>query len=295
MKRAAVVLVASLLFPSPAAGAWDGPVLAPDGAFPVRVSSGRPAQGEPLLVEAFPPAGARGVVMIWKGREIPMREDPPGTFLGLIGIDLLESPGEIPLSVRATGDGGTMQVDGKIAVRKGSYPVQELTLPEAMTRFDTGTLERIRREADRLAERFSRVSLPPVWTYPFAPPVAEYRPKGFGARRIINGEPRSPHAGVDVDLPAGTPVMAIADGTVAFAGEQFFGGNSVVLDHGGGVFSIYYHLQNIVAAEGRTVSRGEVIGAVGASGRATGPHLHFSVRAAGGRIDPSRILALPPR
>jgi murein DD-endopeptidase MepM/ murein hydrolase activator NlpD len=82
---------------------------------------------------------------------------------------------------------------------------------------------------------------------------------------------------------------------VTFAGEQFFGGNSVVLDHGGGLFSIYYHLQDIAVSEGRKVARGERIGAVGASGRATGPHLHFGVRAAGGRIDPSLLFSLPSR
>jgi murein DD-endopeptidase MepM/ murein hydrolase activator NlpD len=89
--------------------------------------------------------------------------------------------------------------------------------------------------------------------------------------------------------------VATADGTVAFAGEQFFGGNSVVLDHGGGVFSVYYHLREFDVSEGQKIVRGQRIGSVGASGRATGPHIHFSVRAAGGRIDPSLLMALPSR
>lgn len=295
MRSAILSLVSVLLFSVPAVGGGEGPGAPAEGAFPVRLSSGQPVQGEPVFVEASPPSRTDAVVMVWKGQEIPMREEPTGRFLGLIGIDLLEPPGEALLAVRATSGGRTFRVDVKIAIRQGTFPVQELTLPKAMTQFDRETLERIRQEADRLGERFSRISSPPVWRVPFLPPVADFRPKGFGARRIINGEPRSPHAGVDVDLPAGTPVVAIADGTVAFAGEQFFGGNSVVLDHGGGVFSIYYHLRNSVVVEGRKVSRGEPIGAVGSSGRATGPHLHFSVRAAGGRIDPSLIVPLPSR
>ncbi|MGZ8449408.1 MAG: M23 family metallopeptidase [Candidatus Deferrimicrobiaceae bacterium] len=290
-----VLLFLVLLFPLPAPGGRDVPVAAAAGAFPVRLSAGQPAQGELLVVEASPPPGADNVVIVWKGREIPMREEGAGRFLGLVGVDLLEPPGTAVLSVRGSQEGEPFRVEARIEVRKGTFPVQELTLPKSMTQFDAATLERISREARALEERFSRVFSPPAWSYPFLPPVAEYRPKGFGVRRLINGEPRSPHAGVDVDLPAGTPVVAIADGAVAFAGEQFFGGNSVVLDHGGGLFSIYYHLQDIAVSEGRKVARGERIGAVGASGRATGPHLHFGVRAAGGRIDPSLLFSLPSR
>jgi len=248
-----------------------------------------------LLVEVSPLPRADNVVMIWKGREVPMREEGPGRFLGLIGVDLLEPPGKAVLSFQAMEAGKPLRFDTQIWIREKAFPVQKLTLPKEMTRFDAATLKRIRREAQRLTERFSRVPSPPAWSFPFLPPVAEFRAKGFGSRRVINGEPRSPHAGVDVDLPAGTPVVAIADGTVAFAGEQFFGGNSVVLDHGGDVYSVYYHLQEYVVSEGQKIARGERIGAVGASGRATGPHLHFSVRAAGGRIDPTLLMALPSR
>lgn len=277
-------------------GAWDPPAFSAERTFPVRLSTVTPTQGEPVLVEVSPLPRADNVVMIWKGQEIPMKKDGPGRFLGLIGVDLLEAPGKNVLSFRASGnDGEASRFDAELVIRKKDFPVQELSLPKEMTQFDGKTLERINREARRLATRFARVSSSPAWSFPFLPPVEEFRPKGFGSRRVINGEPRSPHAGVDVILPAGTPVVAIADGVVAFAGEQFFGGNSVVLDHGGGVFSVYYHLQEYTVLEGRDVVRGERIGAIGASGRATGPHLHFSVRAAGGRIDPSLLFALPSR
>ncbi|HSL91081.1 MAG TPA: M23 family metallopeptidase, partial [Candidatus Limnocylindrales bacterium] len=149
-------------------------------------------------------------------------------------------------------------------------------------------LARIRGEAKILAERLSALTAP-AWDLPFLPPVEEYRPTGFGARRVINREPRSLHAGVDVHLPEGTPVRAIAAGTAVLSGEQFFGGRSIVLDHGGGLFSIYYHLRETAVSEGQTVAKGERIVAVGSSGRATGPHLHFGVRAAGGRVDPSLL------
>jgi murein DD-endopeptidase MepM/ murein hydrolase activator NlpD len=295
MRAAIFLLPVFLLLSLPASGTGKPPDAPSGKSFPVRLSDQRPAQGEPVLVEVSPLPRADNVVMIWKGREIPMKEDVPGRFLGLIGIDLLEPPGNAVLSFRAMEDGTPLRFDTQIGIRKKTFPVQELTLPKEMTQFDAATLKRINREAQRLTERFSRVSSPPAWSFPFLPPVAEFRAKGFGSRRVINGEPRSPHAGVDVDLPAGTPVVAIADGTVVFAGEQFFGGNSVVLDHGGDVYSVYYHLQEYVVSEGQKVARGERIGAVGASGRATGPHLHFSVRAAGGRIDPTLLMSLPSR
>jgi murein DD-endopeptidase MepM/ murein hydrolase activator NlpD len=110
---------------------------------------------------------------------------------------------------------------------------------------------------------------------------------------VINGEPRAPHTGVDLRLPEGTPVRSIAGGTVVLAAEQFFGGRSVVIDHGGGTFSLYYHLSRYIVAEGQRVSRGERIGEVGSTGRATGPHLHFGVRVPGGRIDPALLFAIP--
>ena len=295
MRAAVPFLSLFLLVAFSTRGAEGAPATAAGNPFPVRLSTRLPAQGEPIFVEVSPLPGADNVVMIWKGKEVPMKADGPGRFLGLVGIDLLETPGKAVLSFRAEAGGETLLYDETIRIRKKDFPVQKLSLPEEMTRFDKETLERIRREARHLEERFSRASSPPAWSVPFLPPVEDFRPKGFGSRRIINGEPRSPHAGVDVTLPAGTPVVAIADGVVTFAGEQFFGGNSVVMDHGGGVFSVYYHLQEYAVSEGQQVVRGERIGAVGASGRATGPHLHFSVRAAGGRIDPSFLFPPPPR
>lgn len=257
-------------------------------SFGVVLSDGSPGQGEPVLVELSASPPLDNAVFLWKGREYPLKETGPGKLLGLIGVDLLEPPGRLPLSVRGSRGGLVLRFEAEVTVRKSEFPIQEITLPEGMAVFDNATLERIRVEAERLANILAAVS-PPSWEAPFCPPVQDFRPKGFGSRRVINGEPRAPHAGVDVHLPAGTPVAAVAAGTVAFAGEQFFGGRSVVIDHGGGVFSIYYHLRDYRVSEGARVARGETIGAVGSTGRSTGPHLHFSVRAAGGRVDPSRL------
>ncbi|MHB1012712.1 MAG: M23 family metallopeptidase [Desulfobacteria bacterium] len=267
---------------------------APGGALSISVSTRTPAVGDPVLVEVAASGAVDNLVLRWKGAAWPMREIAPGRYEGLIGVDLEDPEGPAPLFAEGFRGNARLLAETVVVVSPREFPVQELTLPGGMAEFDNATLARIGAEAEELSRRFSRVT-PPRWRTPFLPPVGEYRPANFGARRVINGDPRMPHSGVDIRLPAGTPVRAIADGHVSFAGDQFFGGRSVVIDHGGGVFSVYYHLKEFSVAEGQGISRGDRIGSVGATGRATGPHLHFGVRVPGGRVDPTRLFALPAR
>src|SRR5437667_334097 len=119
--------------------------------------------------------------------------------------------------------------------------------------------------------------------------------EGFGARRGINGQARSPHSGLDYAAPTGTPVVAANRGRVALIGDFFFGGRTVALDHGQGLYTLYMHLDRVQVAEGTLVERGETIGAVGSTGRATGPHLHWGAQLRRARVDPAGLLALPVR
>jgi hypothetical protein len=267
---------------------------APDGTLSIAVSTRTPASGDPVVVEVAANGVVDNLVLRWKGAAWPMREIAPGRYEGLIGVDLDDPPGTAVVAAEGSLDGARVRAEAEVTISPRKFAVQALTLPKGMAEFDNATLVRIGAEAAELSLRFSRVT-PPRWRTPFLPPVEEYRPTNFGARRVINGDPRMPHSAVDIRLPAGTPVRAIADGQVAFAGEQFFGGRSVVIDHGGGVFSVYYHLKEFPVAEGREISRGYRVGSVGATGRATGPHLHFGVRVPGGRVDPTRLLSLPGR
>jgi len=269
-------------------------VAAPCGALSITVSTGTPALGDPVVVEVTANGAVDNLVIRWKGAAWPMREIAPGRYEGLIGVDLDDPAGPAVVSAEGFIGGARVRAEAEVTISPRKFVVQELTLPKGMAEFDNATLVRIRAEAEELALRFFRVT-PPRWRTPFLPPVVEYRPENFGARRVINGDPRMPHAAGDVRLPEGTPVRAIDDGRVAFAGEQFFGGRSVVIDHGGGVFSVCYHLKEYSVAEGSEISRGDRIGSVGATGRATGPHLHFGVRVPGGRVDPTRLFALPGR
>ncbi len=262
------------------------------GTLSITVSTSAPAVGDPFVVEVAAQGTVDNLVLLWKRSTWPMREIAPGRFEGLIGVDIDDPPG--PATVVAEGflDGTRVRAKEDVTISPRKFAVQELTLPKGMSEFDNATLDRIRAEAAEISRVLSRVT-PPRWRTPFLPPVEEYRPANFGARRVINGNPRMPHSAVDITLPAGTPVRSIGDGLVAFANEQFFGGRSVVIDHGGGVFSIYYHLKEFSVSEGQEIFRGDRIGSVGSTGRATGPHLHFGVRVPGGRVDPTRLFALP--
>ncbi len=176
------------------------------------------------------------------------------------------------------------------------YPEQRLEVADAKVHLAADDEARAARETREVAALWERAEGPVRFSLPLAPPLRPLPAGGrFGARRIFNGEPRSPHSGADYRAPAGTPVYAAADGTVALTGEHFFSGRSVFIDHGGGLVTMYFHLRRIVVAEGEPVRRGEKLGEVGASGRATGPHLHFGVRWHGARVDPALLLGEPDR
>jgi murein DD-endopeptidase MepM/ murein hydrolase activator NlpD len=136
---------------------------------------------------------------------------------------------------------------------------------------------------------------PAEFTLPLGPPARRLpKPKTFGWNRIFNGTPaRQPHMGADYALPIGTPVLAVADGTVAATGELFFAGQAVFIDHGDGLITMSFHLSEIKVEDGQRVKKGDTIGLVGSTGRSSGPHLFFGVRWHGARIDPRFLLEDP--
>ena len=181
----------------------------------------------------------------------------------------------------------------RLHIGLGEYPysVQRLEIKDR-SRVDLSpeNLARVQRENALIGKLWGRQG-EPRFSLPLGAPLEKMPPGGrFGAKRIINGEPRSPHTGADYAVPQGTPVLAVEDAIVALAGEFFFSGNAVFLDHGNGLISMYFHLHEVFVEQGDEVSRGHVIGAVGSTGRSTGPHLHFGVRWQGERIDPALLL-----
>ena len=184
----------------------------------------------------------------------------------------------------------------KLHIGLGEYPysVQRLEIKDR-SRVDLSpeNLARVQRENALIGKLWGRQGKP-RFSLPLGAPL-ERMPAGgrFGAKRIINGEPRSPHTGADYAVPQGTPVLATGDAVVALAGEFFFSGNAVFLDHGNGLISMYFHLHEVFVEQGDEVSRGRPIGTVGSTGRSTGPHLHFGIRWQGERVDPALLLSEP--
>lgn len=240
--------------------------------------------------------GPPGLEGEWSGQ--PLRFFPVADGLAaLAGVDLDTRPG--PLAWRVTGpatDGGRVVLgQGAVTIQPRQFETQHLTLPPGQVDLDPATLARVKTEQAEMAAALAARSIERLWAGPFRTPVDGGRPTGgFGLRRVINKQPRSPHTGYDWAAPRGTPVAAANAGRVALVADHFFAGRLVVLDHGLGLFTLYFHLDETRVTAGEVVQGGQPIGTVGATGRATGPHLHLSVSLGGARVDPMALLALAP-
>jgi murein DD-endopeptidase MepM/ murein hydrolase activator NlpD len=217
----------------------------------------------------------------------------PAVRAGLVGIDLSRAPGDEAVRVEATtSDGATLSAEERLTVAPKTFPTRHLRVDPAFVNPPASALPRIRREARRLAAIFAAATPETRWSSPFVPPVGEPANSRFGTRTVLNGEPRGPHTGADFPSPAGTPVRAPNDGLVVLADSLYFSGETVVVDHGAGLYSLFAHLSRMDVEPDQRVARGAVVGAVGATGRVTGPHLHWAVRLRGARVDPVSLLSV---
>jgi len=272
---------------TPAPAVTEGPVR-------VTVAPPSPQPGDVVLLQIS--GGPPDVRADWDGRPLALFPTAHGVA-ALIGIDLDVRPGHIGWRVTrpSVAKNGGALATGAVTVRARTFPTQPLTLPKGMVDLDAPTLARVETEREELKAALAAGAAERLWRGPFRIPVDGGQPTGgFGLRRVLNGQPRSPHTGYDWAAPAGTPVLAANTGRAALVAEYFFAGRNVVLDHGLGLFTLYFHLTEARVASGESVSAGQVIGTVGATGRVTGPHLHFAVLLNGARVDPEALLRLVP-
>ncbi|MXY53846.1 MAG: M23 family metallopeptidase [Gammaproteobacteria bacterium] len=207
----------------------------------------------------------------------------------IVGAALDAEPGPRALEVATLTD--TAKLAYEVVHR--NYPEQRLrTSNRRMVDPDPADLERINRETATMRAAYALRTPVAASPVPFLKPVEGRHSSVFGLRRFWNDQPRSPHSGLDIAASTGTPIESPAPGIVAVTGDYFFNGNTVMVDHGGGLVTMYCHLDAIGVQEGQTVARGDVLGQVGATGRSTGPHLHWSVSLAGVRVDPERMMAV---
>lgn len=216
--------------------------------------------------------------------------------LAIVGIGISTDPGDQKLTLFDQA-GKTTVVSFTIFAKE--YPEQRLTIANPrMVNPNEDDLLRIRGESTKMRAQFQRFSKLESTLRPFLKPADGVTSSSFGRRRILNDQPRSPHSGLDIAADPGAPVHAPTAALVTLTGNFFFNGNTIFLDHGQGLITMYCHLSELKVTEGDRVERGEVIGLVGATGRVTGPHLHWSVSLNGNRVDPEQVisvLALPKR
>lgn len=204
-------------------------------------------------------------------------------WVAVVGIPLSAVPGEHVLVI---GD-----MEHRFEVGHKDYETQRLTIPDRrMVHPDPEDLERINSELPRLTSAKLAWSDDPPATLSLRAPVDGRRSSAFGLRRILNDAPRNPHAGIDIAAPAGTPIVSAAPGTVIEAGDFYFNGKTVFVDHGRGLLTMYCHMERIDVGPGQAVAGGDVLGTVGATGRVTAAHLHFSVALNGTWVDPDLFL-----
>ncbi len=266
------------------------------GSALVLIAPARIGIGQPFLVRLTSDQPLDSVSIHWQGKEVvPSISvwNNRHVMLAMLGTDVLNAkPGKQELSVIASIDGKENTFRRTVQLFPVKYPRQELTLPKNMVTPPAETYERIGAERVLTTKAKNTVTPQRNWRLPLLRPVEGKITSLYGLQRILNGKPKNPHRGQDLRSPMGNPVKATADGVVILVGDHYYAGNSVYIDHGNGVVSMYFHLSKPIVKVGDKVQRGQAIGLSGMSGRATGPHLHFSVSVLGQLVDPEPLLKM---
>ena len=257
------------------------------------VPAARAVQPGELVVLTFTtPAGADRVRVQAFGRDVPAVAVGDDTWRALVGIDLNVAPGSYDVTIDAFAGGDPVHGLHTLDVGEARFETRHLKVADAYVDPPAATRARIVRDAAALAGVWKATAPAPLWSGPFVRPVEGDVVSSFGKRSVLNGRPRGAHGGADFRGAAGTPVAAPNAGRVVLARDLYYTGHTVVIDHGLGLFSLFAHLSAIDVTEGDEVSTAQTVARVGATGRVTGPHLHWAVRVGGARVDPLSLLAV---
>jgi murein DD-endopeptidase MepM/ murein hydrolase activator NlpD len=266
----------------------------------LRLSAPASSQGSLLLVELRSTEPVSEINGSWDEKEIPFWKEDVAAQKGLevhralLGVDLEKPAGSYEFTVIAqAADGDPVACRASITVRAGKFATESLKVAPNFVEPNPEQLARAEAERKRLREIFATVTSEKLWSGAFRVPLDGVTTGGnFGRRRVLNGQPGSPHSGVDFPAPAGTPVHAAQRGRVVLAEPLYFSGNTVVLDHGLGVYTLYAHFLETDVKPGDMVETGALLGKVGATGRVTGPHLHWGLMVNRARVNALQIVAV---
>ena len=292
---------------------WALPLLTPGSSqaqapVPVRKSCGEgitlklnaaiATQGSLLVAEVASANIVPAITAEWDGRAIPVWSEGknPTSLHALLGVDLEKAPGRYEWKISWEGaDGKANTCSAQVTVHAGKFPTERLKVEKQFVQPDPEQQKRAEEDQKKMRAIYDTVTPEALWTGKFRLPLKEPATGGnFGRRRILNGEARSPHAGVDFPAPSGTPVFASQSGKVVLAEELYYSGNTVVIDHGYGIYTLYAHLSEIAVHAGDAVEASSEIGKVGATGRVTGPHLHWGLTVEHARVNAMDIVHRQP-
>ena len=269
------------------------------GGVELRVSAATPAQGTLLIAEVRSAKTLSDIAGKWTDRDISFWQAtgtsvPKGTnvWRALVGVDLEQPAGDFKFTVSGkSADGSALSCETGIVVRVGRFPTERLKVAPNFVEPNPEQAAKAAEDQKKLRAIYATVTPEKLWTGAFRIPLDGVKTGGnFGKRRVLNGKSNSPHSGVDLPSPTGTPVHAAQSGRVVLAEELYFAGNTVVIDHGFGVYTLYGHFSEIDAKPGDEVKVGDVIGKVGATGRVTGPHSHWGLEVDRARINAMEIV-----
>jgi len=265
----------------------------PSGSWTVHASPSRLVNGAPIFLEVTTPEPLTLLTGSWLGHEVVFDNRGGRLWTALAGVSLETKAGTYPFVLEGkTPAGNQIAFRRNLTIGHAKYPVIQLQVSKQFTEPNAEQVRVINEDQELKHRTFSQITPAREWSGRFSAPVDAPTSDIFGTRRVFNGATKSVHQGLDYRVGPGTPVSAVNAGTVLLARSLYFEGNCVVLDHGQGLLSLYLHLSEIKVKEGERVERGQLLGLSGATGRATGPHLHIAVRWQGVYLDPAALLAL---
>jgi murein DD-endopeptidase MepM/ murein hydrolase activator NlpD len=285
-----LLLILTCIFPAPSAA-----LAAADVPVTISVHARELAPGEPVRIDAFSTEPLDSLEGTFLGQQLFMsrigasNEGERWFGWSMIALDQKPGPTAVELSGRSR-DGRTVVGTHALTIATKEFPEERLTVSNKYVEPPKEVQERLARERKKLRAIYkARKPLERIGE-PFVRPVPGEPTSTFGKRRFFNDQPRSPHPGLDLRAAVGTPVLAAGGGTVVIAEDLYYSGNVVIIDHGGGLFTIYAHLSEIGVEEGATVESGALLGLSGATGRVTGPHLHWGAKIGNRPFDPTALL-----
>jgi murein DD-endopeptidase MepM/ murein hydrolase activator NlpD len=259
----------------------------------IHANPSRLVNGAPIYLQVTPPSRLTSLTGTWLGHQVVFDNSGGRAWTALAGVSLETKAGTYPFMLEGRTAGGTQVTSRRnFTIGHAKYPVIQLQVSKQFTEPNPEQVQVIKEDQELKHRTFSQVTPEREWSGRFSAPVDAPTSDVFGTRRVFNGATKSVHQGLDYRVGSGTPVSALNAGTVLLARSLYFEGNCIVLDHGQGLLSLYLHLSETKVKEGERVQRGQLLGLSGATGRATGPHLHIAVRWQGVYLNPAALLEL---